>query len=100
MQLRYANDDLHRIATDADYQPRGWSGAELDRFLLVAQCAGAAIGPEDLFAFRGLGLRKLASATAVADLSPTRQMTIQFEIGAIPMAAALLDVSKAETEAL
>lgn len=98
MQLRYANDDLRRIATDADYQPRGWSGAELDRFLLVAQCAAAANGPEDLFAFRRLGLRKLATATAVANLSPTRHMTIQFEMGAMPMAA-LLDVSTAETEA-
>jgi hypothetical protein len=97
VQLRYANDDLRRIATDVDHQPRGWSGAERDRFLLVAQCAAAAIGPEDLLAFRRLGLRKLASATAVASLSPTRQITIQFEMGAIPMAA-VLNVSTAETE--
>lgn len=97
MQLRYANDDLRRIATNADYQPPGWSGSELDHFLLVVQCAGAAIGPEDLFAFRGLGLRNSSNGAAVASLSPTRQMKIQFEIEASPMAA-LLDVSTLETE--
>lgn len=97
MQLRYANDDLRRIATDADYQPPGWSEAELDHFLLVAQCADAAIGPEDLFAFRGLGLQNSSNDAAVASLSPARQMKIQFEMEASPMTA-LLDVSTVETE--
>ena len=97
MQLRYASDDLRRIATDADYQPPGWSGSELAHFLLAAQCADAAIGPEDLFAFRGLGLRNSSNGTAVARLSPARQMMIQFEMEGSPMAA-LLDVSTVEME--
>jgi hypothetical protein len=98
LQLRYADDFLHRIATEASFVPAGWSDAELEAFLLVAQCATAAIGPQDLFAFRSLGLRELTTDVAVVSLSAERQMKIQFKTDATSQAA-VVDVSTAETEA-
>ena len=80
MQLRYLDDVLQRLATDADYEPAGWDAAEIDRFRLVAQCADSAIAARDLCTLRLLRLRPSADDTvASVPLSAARMLTIRFE---------------------
>lgn len=98
MQLRYLDDVLQRIATDADYEPVGWDAAEVAHFRLIAQCADAAIAERDLLTLRLLRLRPGADDTvASVPLSATRMLTIKFEPTTTPITA-VLDVSRVETE--
>lgn len=98
MQLRYLDDVLQRIASDADYAPDGWDAREVAHFLLVAQCADAAIAESDLFTLRLLRLRAGAHNNAASVmLSAMRELTINFEPTTTPMTA-VFDMSTVETE--
>jgi hypothetical protein len=98
LQLRYLDDVLQRIATDADYEPAGWDAAEVAHFRLIAQCAEAAIAESDLLTLRLLRLRPGADDTVTSvPLSAARMLTIKFESTTTPMAA-VFDVSRVETE--
>lgn len=98
LQLRYLDDVLQRIATDAGYAPVGWGAAEVTHFRLFAQCAGAAIAESDLHALRLLRLRPGTDDNhASVLLSTTRVLMIQFEMTATSVTA-VLSVSTAETE--
>jgi len=88
LQLRYRDDVLHRIASDAAYVPVGWDAAEVAHFRLVAQCADAAIVESDLLTLRLLRLRAGAGGNGAAViLSATRALTITFETQRTPMTA-------------
>ena len=98
MQLRYVDDVLQRIATDADYKPVGWDAVEVAHFLLVAQCAGAATTEGDLLTLRLLRIQSDAhQGVASVMLSAKRMLTIRFEPTTMPMTA-VFDVSRIETE--
>lgn len=98
LQLRYLDDDLQAIATDANYQPAGWDAREVDHFLLVAQCAEAAFSPRDLYSLRILrvqqGTEDHAASVLLSDL---RVLTIKFEDSTTSMSA-VFDLSTVETE--
>jgi hypothetical protein len=97
LQLRYLDDVLQRIATDADFEPAGWDAAEVAHFRLIAQCAEAALEERDLLALRLLRLRSGADDTlASVLLSAARMLTIKFEPTTTPMTA-VFDVSRAGT---
>ena len=98
MQLRYLDDVLQCIASDADHTPAGWDAGEVAHFRLVAQCADAAIAESDLFTLRLLRLRTGAEDNAASVmLSAMRVLTINFEPTTTPMTA-VFDVSTVETE--
>lgn len=97
MRLRYLDDVLERIATDAGYEPAGWEASEVIHFRLIAQCADAAVAERDLRTLRLLRLRSGAVDTVTSvSLSATRVLTIKFEPTA-PMTA-VFDVLTVETE--
>ncbi len=88
MQLRYPDDDLHRIASDAAYEPVGWDAVEVAHFRLVVQCADAAVADTDLLILRLLRLPASAGGHgAVVILSDIRLLTITFETDSTPMTA-------------
>jgi hypothetical protein len=98
LQLRYLDDVLQCIASDADYTPDGWDAGEVAHFRLVAQCAEAAIAESDLFTLRLLRLRAGAENNAASVmLSAMRVLSINFEPTTTPMTA-VFDVSTAESE--
>jgi hypothetical protein len=98
LQLRYRDDVLQRIASDADHEPAGWDAAEVAHFRLVAQCADAAIVESDLLTLRLLRLRaSTGNNVAAVILSATRVLTIRFETMTTPMTA-VFDVSTVEME--
>lgn len=100
LQLGYLDDDLQRIATDADYAPAGWDVPELDHFLLVAQCANAAISERDLLMLRVLRLRRSTAGNAASVmLSASRMLIIKFEASTTSLTA-VFDLSTVETEEL
>lgn len=98
LQLRYLDDVLQCIASDADDMSHGWDAEEVAHFLLVAQCADAAIVESDLFTLRLLRLRVGAENNAASVmLSARRVLTINFEPTTTPMTA-VFDVLTVETE--
>jgi hypothetical protein len=98
LQLRYLDDVLQCIASNAGYTPDGWDAGEVAHFLLVAQCADAAIAESDLFTLRLLRLRARAENNAASVmLSARRVLTINFEPTTTPMTA-VFDVLTVETE--
>ena len=98
VQLRYVDDVLQRLASDADYEPAGWGAAEIAHFRLVAQCAEAAIAERDLLGLQLLRLRPGADAdVALVFLSATRVLTIKFEPMTTPMTI-VFDFSTEGTE--
>jgi|SRR5271156_5055862 len=44
----YADEELHRLATDAGFRPEGWSDREISDFRVLDQCARAARLDADL----------------------------------------------------
>lgn len=98
LQLRYLDDVLQRIASDADYTAAGWDAVEVAHFRLVAQCVDAAIAESDLLTLRLLRLRTGTENNAASvPLSAVRVLTIKFERTTTPMSA-VFDVSTVETE--
>ncbi len=98
LQLRYLDDVLQRIASDADHKPAGWDAAEVAHFRLVAQCASAATAEGDLLTLRLLRIRTDAhNGVASVVLSAKRVLIIGFEPTTTPMTA-VFDVSRVETE--
>lgn len=97
MQLRYLDDVLQRIASDADHTPADWEAAEVAHFRLVAQCASAATAEGDLLTLRLLRIRTDADGVASVALSPKRVLIIRFEPTTTPMTA-VFDASRVETE--
>jgi hypothetical protein len=98
LQLRYLDDVLQRIASDADYKPAGWDAAEVAHFRLVAQCADSATVTSDLLTLRLLRLRAVTNDNvASVMLSATRVLTLRFETTTTPMTA-MFEVSMVEME--
>lgn len=48
MDREYMDEELHRLATDPVFQPRGWSAREVSDFRVLVQCARAARLDTDL----------------------------------------------------
>lgn len=48
VERQYSHEDLHRLATELDLPPQGWSPAEVADFRILDQCARAARLDTDL----------------------------------------------------
>lgn len=98
MQLEYLDGDLRRLAAEPEFVPAGWSSAEMRHFLLVAQCASAAMAESDLLNLRVLQIRHDdAEPTASVRLSARRQLVITFKMKSTPVVA-VFDLLTTETD--
>lgn len=48
MDREYLDEDLRRLATESEYQPKGWTTREISDFHVLVQCARAARLDNDL----------------------------------------------------
>lgn len=81
VERRYSDEDLHRIATELDLRPDGWSPTEVADFRVLDQCARAARADTDLRNMRMLrvGPHPLGKPNRVcATLSSGRVLDLTF----------------------
>ncbi len=81
MERQYSHEDLHRLATDSAFCPRGWTAAEVTAFRLLDQCARAARLDTDLRNTRALRIGPHPCGDpdrACAALSPDRVLDLTF----------------------
>ena len=59
MRVEYGDVELRRLAEDADYAARGWSRDVIRAYRKTIQLIHAAKDERDLYALRGLRLKRL-----------------------------------------
>lgn len=59
MKIEYDDEDLRRLAEDADFRPKQWGHNEVVAYRKKVQLIDAAKDERDLYAMRSLNLEKL-----------------------------------------
>lgn len=78
----FVDEELHRLATDPEFRPTGWSDREIREFHRLVQCARAAYVENDLRNMRVLRIESDRSGDpnhATATLSSGRAIDLTFK---------------------